>query len=1001
MANDGSVDVLIQQKAIDNIAIANKALELTLKNILAINEASRKGASTSTNNPQSAEKINQANQASIKRLELADQTLVMRKKLIQSEQALGQAMTKENAKIIQNRTEIARRNKIVKDATKINSALTGAYEKLSIKLNQLRKRYKDVAITEGTASKNAKKLRLEVQKLDAQLKKVDRSAGQFQRNVGNYPKQMAAAVRGLRSLASALGLVGGLFLAVRVIKDSIATIRRFEKANATLSAVLQVERKQMQGLIDDSKRLGKITVKSAEEVVALQVAFARLGFSQQEIIDLTEATISGSIAMNAELSETANLVGAMVNSFDDFSSVDAPEIIDILSLATAKSALNFQKLEKGLPIVAGAANAAGVGFTKLVALMGKLADAGIDVSTSSTAIRNIFIQAAAKGADYNEILDMIKGSQDKLTAANDQFGKRAAVSASVLANNIDQIKELDEALQGASGTAKSMADKELDTLDGSIQLLSSAWKGLIIDIDDGTGALGGFLRWTVDVTTGILTMISEVERASDGFAQFFGNFANVVLTGGRSAGMLAADNIAADALKERIRLSDELATLTLKIAKEEGDANSEILFQMQEIEMMTTQQIKDQLALLKIQKDSSDGGDGDPVAVAKRTIDFYNDLIKTTKELRDSTAETGEEYAAFTKKIIAAEQAIIKLKSGFEKVIAISAGKTPELIPISSGGIGGAEIETRRGVDPAADIAKEDARLKELFSLQEEARNLTKDLEQEAAFALFDLGNTLFDRKLSLIDAEIQAEEDKYARLFELAEGNDNQQRLLAIEREESLKELEKKRQKEEKKQAIFNKTIAIADIGIKLAQTIAAINLAAANLNAVSLGTAGTVFAAVQIPLAIGIAAAQTAAVLATPIPQFAKGGTMDHDGLAVVGDGGRKEVIKNPDGSIQVTPDTSTLVNLKKGAEIFPSIEDAPSDITDKIYSATVMASLSINNSQMKGYLETQKIFNDKLLDAMLDNTKAVKNSKSNVYVKSNKIDIPHEMFKSKYTS
>ena len=49
MANDGSVNILIQQQAIDNVAKANAALELTLKNILAINEASRKAPKGSTN----------------------------------------------------------------------------------------------------------------------------------------------------------------------------------------------------------------------------------------------------------------------------------------------------------------------------------------------------------------------------------------------------------------------------------------------------------------------------------------------------------------------------------------------------------------------------------------------------------------------------------------------------------------------------------------------------------------------------------------------------------------------------------------------------------------------------------------------------------------------------------------------------------------------------------------------------------------------------------------
>ncbi len=355
-----------------------------------------------------------------------------------------------------------------------------------------------------------------MKKYGAAVIKIRTATGQFQENVGNYPQQLRAATGALRTFTSALGFTGGIFAFIQVFKNSIKIMKDFEKQNATLSGILQVNRDQMQGLTDDSKRLGAITVKTASEVTELQIAYARLGFSQSEIIDLTEATIQGSIALNANLAQTANLVGAIVNTFDDFSTIDAPEILDVLSLATAKSALTFEKLEKGLPIVAGAANAAGIPFTKLVALMGKLSDSGIDVSTSSTALRNIFIEAAKKGDDYGKILQTIKDSQDKLTAANDEFGKRAAVSAAVLSNNIDLTNELDESLQRSAGTAQSMADKELDTLDGALQLLRSAWQGIILEEDEAndiTVTLKENIRLLAENLRPVITFVFRVVKA--------------------------------------------------------------------------------------------------------------------------------------------------------------------------------------------------------------------------------------------------------------------------------------------------------------------------------------------------------------------------------------------------------------------------------------------------------------------------------------------------------
>ncbi len=441
--------------------------------------------------------------ASLKLSKQREQAFDKHQRQINKEKSAREAQVNKEAEFrnrlsAQRKKEQAAAEKIIAQKAreaKATERLSTEYAKLVAKMNNAGNTVQNLTAkkAQGIAlsKKEQRELRistLQFKKYQAAVLKADTSIGRFQRNVGNYPKGLRAAAGAARSFASALGLVGGAFLFVQVMRDAIGIMRDFEKQNATLSAILQVEREDMSALREESIRLGSTTVKTAAEVTGLQIAYARLGFSQNEIIDLTEATISGSIAMNSELGATAELVGAVVNTFDDLSTSDAPKIIDILSLSTAKSALNFSKLETGIPIVAGAANAAGIPFTRLVALMGKLADSGIDVSTSSTAIRNIFIASASEGLNYAQIVEKIKGSQDKLTAANDEFGKRAAVSATVLAQNIDATLELDEALQGAAGTAERMANKELNTLDGAVKLLKSAWEGYIISIDDSNNA---------------------------------------------------------------------------------------------------------------------------------------------------------------------------------------------------------------------------------------------------------------------------------------------------------------------------------------------------------------------------------------------------------------------------------------------------------------------------------------------------------------------------------
>ena len=72
-------------------------------------------------------------------------------------------------------------------------------------------------------------------------------------------------------------------------------------------------------------------------------------------------------------------------------------------------------------------------------------------------------------------------------------------------------------------------------------------------------------------------------------------------------------------------------------------------------------------------------------------------------------------------------------------------------------------------------------------------------------------------------------------------------------------------------------------------------------------------------------IGAIQIATILATPIPSYVEG-TKDsaghRGGTALVGDGGKHEVIMYS-GKAWITPDTPTLVDIPKGAQVFPDVD------------------------------------------------------------------------------
>ncbi len=211
----------------------------------------------------------------------------------------------------------------------------------------------------------------------------------------------------------------------------------------------------------------------------------------------------------------------------------------------------------------------------------------------------------------------------------------------------------------------------------------------------------------------------------------------------------------------------------------------------------------------------------------------------------------------------------------------------------------------------------------------EREAQLTAEIEakkQELITETFELAKTLSDaaferqaenlEKLSEANEKWKdAETERIERLAdqdviskEQAEARKNAVDEQAAARQE---ELERKKVEMQRRQAVFNRGLSIMQLGYSLAESIMKIWAAWGALPA----KAGVLTALVS-----GIAAAQMASVIATPIPQYARG-TEDHPGgLAVVGDGGRRELVMLPGGRAYSTPAVPTLVDLPEHTVVLP---------------------------------------------------------------------------------
>ena len=272
-----------------------------------------------------------------------------------------------------------------------------------------------------------------------------------------------------------------------------------------------------------------------------------------------------------------------------------------------------------------------------------------------------------------------------------------------------------------------------------------------------------------------------------------------------------------------------------------------------------------------------------------------------------------------------------------------------------------AQKEAETEIDAINKVTKADEKAQ-----KERQKNLKKWLQtaSQAVGAIGNLVSSIYDGQIQKIEEEREANEEKYdediERIENLAESGaiseeeaEARKRAAKDQTEAKNKELEKQKQEIAHKQAVWHKGVQVAETGIATARGI---------MEAFQLGPiAGAVMAAV-----IGaMGAMQVATILATPIPSYAEG-TKGNDrhpgGAALVGDAGKHEVIMYS-GKAWITPDTPTLVDIPKGAQVFPDVDkvdisnfDMP-DWDFPTFSPTYFASSSGETIVFNDYSQLEK--------------------------------------------
>ena len=186
------------------------------------------------------------------------------------------------------------------------------------------------------------------------------------------------------------------------LRDAITTITNYQDANASLNAIMGTTTEETRALRDSKSTRWKSTAFTASQVADAQTELAKLGFTMREITNLTPAVLDLAAASpGTDLANAAAITGATIRQFG-LDAKDAGMVVDVMAQSFGSSALDIDKFSTAMASAGPCTASAGVSLQRTTALIGVLADRGLDASTAGTSLRNMFLTLSKEGITYEQ-----------------------------------------------------------------------------------------------------------------------------------------------------------------------------------------------------------------------------------------------------------------------------------------------------------------------------------------------------------------------------------------------------------------------------------------------------------------------------------------------------------------------------------------------------------------------------------------------------------------------
>ena len=353
----------------------------------------------------------------------------------------------------------------------------------------------------------------------------------------NAKDNASAVFTSLQAKIAAVGAAIASYFGIQAFAGVVKGAADFEGAMSRVKAATGAtadEMKQLRQAAQDASTNSQYT--SIEAAGALE-NLAKAGLSAQDSISALPDVLNLAAAGDVSLAESSGIVTKAIMGMGlQFS--ETARVADVLALGANATDTSVHGLAEALSYAAPNAQALGVSLESTVAMMGKLADGGIDASRAGTAVANMMAQfsdpaskfrlaladAGITTTNFEDALHQLADAGPRGEKAILAVGLNAGPALrSLLNQGMPALDELTQKLKSAEGSAAAAAKVMQDNLNGSMTGLGSVWQ-TVKDVF-ATPVLP-IIREQVDKLTAALRAAlssGDVQRFGEAFATAFQN----------------------------------------------------------------------------------------------------------------------------------------------------------------------------------------------------------------------------------------------------------------------------------------------------------------------------------------------------------------------------------------------------------------------------------------------------------------------------------------------